>query len=264
VTRIRYLAFLSEDPAKLAEFYCKYLQLQELGRSTPGDMSLTDGFYIITLFKRRPTLKEPHMGLGLHHIGMEVNDIEDVKARYRSYDPHGVVVEETGDMHHGGTIRIFDPECNPISLSEGDFGVGKEENRIPRVRHVAFNALAPDRLLSFYNGVLGLRELGTSFERRQQKLGNRFAGDGFTNLAIHPFYDTKEGHEAKFGVNHIGLLVENLQRTIDRLSEVASVKPRPSNRPYAEFRFRDPEGNRLDLSQTKGWEVDVDKWVHAA
>ena len=42
VTRSRYLAFLSEDPAKLAEFYCKYLQLQELGRSTPGDVSLTD------------------------------------------------------------------------------------------------------------------------------------------------------------------------------------------------------------------------------
>jgi catechol 2,3-dioxygenase-like lactoylglutathione lyase family enzyme len=263
VTRIRYLAYLSEDPTKLASFYCKYLQLQELGRSGPGDVSLTDGFYNITILRWRPALKEPHMGLGLHHIGMEVDDIEEVKARYLKYDPHGVVVEETGDIHHG-TIRIFDPECNPITLSERDFGVGIEENRIPRVRHVAFNALAPDRLLSFHNEVLGLRELETSFERRRQKLGNRFAGDGFTNLAIHPFYDTKEGHEAGFGVNHIGFLVQNLQRTIDDLSDVAAVKPRPTNRPYAEFRFRDPEGNRLDLSQTKGWEVDVDKWVRAS
>ena len=38
------------------------------------------------------------------------------------------------------------------------------------------------------------------------------------------------------------------------------IVPRPSTRPYAEFRFRDIEGNALDLSQTKGWEVDVDKW----
>ena len=76
-------------------------------------------------------------------------------------------------------------------------------------------------MLSFYSEVLGLRELGTSLERRR------------------------------------------LQRTIDNLSDVASVKPRPTNRPYAEFRFRDPEGNRLDLSQTKGWEVDVDKWEYA-
>lgn len=262
MARIRYLAFLSESPAKLAEFYSKYLQLQEMGRSPEGDVSLSDGFYNITILKWRPALKEPKMGIGLNHIGVEVDDIEEVKARYLKYDSHGIVVEEAGDIHHG-TTRIFDPECNAISLSENGFGVRKEENRIPRVRHVAFNALAPDRVLSFYSEVLGLRELGTSLERRQQKLGNRFAGDGFTNLAIHPFYDTKEGHEAGFGVNHIGFLVQDLQRTIDNLNDVASVKPRPTNRPYAEFRFRDPEGNRLDLSQTKGWEVDVDKWEQA-
>jgi catechol 2,3-dioxygenase-like lactoylglutathione lyase family enzyme len=262
VARIRYLAFLSETPAKLAEFYGKYLQLQEMGKSAQGDISLTDGFYNLTILKWRAGLKEPRMGLGLHHIGVEVDRIDDVKARYLKYDPQGLMLEEPGGIHYG-TTRIFDPECNPISLSESGFGLEKEESRIPRVRHIAFNALVPDRVLSFYNEVLGLRELGTSFERRQQKLGNRFAGDGFTNLAIHPFYDTKEGHEAGFGVNHIGFLVQDLQRTIDQLSEVASVKPRPTNRPYAEFRFRDPEGNRLDLSQTKGWEVDVDKWERA-
>jgi hypothetical protein len=40
--------------------------------------------------------------------------------------------------------------------------------------------------------------------------------------------------------------------------------PCPSTRPYAEFRFRDIEGNPLDLSQTKGWEVGVGKWETAA
>jgi catechol 2,3-dioxygenase-like lactoylglutathione lyase family enzyme len=262
VARIRYLAFLSETPAKLAEFYSKYLQLQEIGKSPQGDVSLTDGFYNITILKWRAGLKEPRMGLGLHHIGLEVDNIDEVKARYLRYDPQGLIVEEPGGIYCG-MCRIFDPECNSISLSESGFGLKKEESRIPRVRHIAFNALVPDRVLSFYNEVPGLRELGTSFERRQQRLGNRFVGDGFTNLAIHPFYDNKEGHEAGFGVNHIGFLVQDLQRTIDQLSEVASVKPRPTNRPYAEFRFRDPEGNRLDLSQTKGWEVDVDKWERA-
>ena len=43
-----------------------------------------------------------------------------------------------------------------------------------------------------------------------------------------------------------------------------AVKARPPDRPYAEFRFRDPEGNALDLSQNKGWEVDIDKWERAA
>lgn len=42
------------------------------------------------------------------------------------------------------------------------------------------------------------------------------------------------------------------------------MKARPAERPYAELRFRHPEGNALDLSKTKGWDVDIDKWERAA
>jgi hypothetical protein len=42
------------------------------------------------------------------------------------------------------------------------------------------------------------------------------------------------------------------------------VAKRPDWRPYAEFRLRDREGNGFDLSQTKGWEVDLNKWERAA
>jgi catechol 2,3-dioxygenase-like lactoylglutathione lyase family enzyme len=259
---IRYVAMLSEDPTSLSQFYTRYLKLEELGTSAQGDVSLTDGFYNFTLFKSRPALKEPNMAIGLHHIGLQVESLDEVKKRYLAYNPHGVIVDERADVQHG-TIRIFDPECNPISLSEGSFAV-RETNRFPRLRHVAYNALAPDVILNFYCEIFGLRELGTSLERRQQKLGNRFAGDGYTNFAIHPFYDTKEGHESRFGVNHIGFLVTGLQNMMDALNETVSVKARPANRPYAEFRFRDPDGNRLDLSERKGWEVDIDKWERAA
>jgi hypothetical protein len=55
-----------------------------------------------------------------------------------------------------------------------------------------------------------------------------------------------------------------MQATLAELRQVLSIAPRPSTRPYAEVRFRDPEGNALDLSQTKGWEVDVNKWETAA
>jgi catechol 2,3-dioxygenase-like lactoylglutathione lyase family enzyme len=119
-------------------------------------------------------------------------------------------------------------------------------------------------MLQFYNQVLGLREVPTSYVRRQQGLGNRFGGDGFTNLAIHPFYTRAEGHEVRFGINHIGFLVDTMQATMAELSAVLKIAPRPSTRPYAEFRFRDPEGNALDLSQTKGWEVDIGRWEKAA
>ena len=104
----------------------------------------------------------------------------------------------------------------------------------------------------------------SSYKRRRSGLLNRFAGDGFTNLAIHPFFNSNVGHERRFGVNHIGFLVNDLARKLDDLGSVVAVKARPPDRPYAEFRFRDPEGNALDLSQNKGWEVDIDKWERAA
>jgi catechol 2,3-dioxygenase-like lactoylglutathione lyase family enzyme len=264
MSMLRYLAFISEDPEKITDFYNRFLGTKELGRSTEGDISITDGFYNLTFFRKRPALREPTAEFGLHHVGVQVDSIESVKARFMKFNPRGVIVDEGGDVHHG-EIRIYDPECHPVSLSEKSFGVSAaDEKRFPRVRHIAYNALDPETMLQFYNQVLGLREVPTSYARRQQGLGNRFGGDGFTNLAIHPFYSRAEGHEVRFGINHIGFLVDNIQATIAELSSVLKIAPRPSTRPYAEFRFRDPEGNALDLSQTKGWEVDVGKWERAA
>lgn len=259
---LRYVAILSEKPEELAKFYRQFLLMKEVEKSEAGDISLTDGFYNVALFKRRAALREPRMEPGLHHIGLEVENIEEVKARYFKFNPRGVVMAEPDDPHHG-EVRIYDPECNPVSLSAREFGI-KKEACLPRIRHIAYNALDPERMLLFYTEVLGLRELPTSYARRQQGKLNRFAGDGFTNLAIHPFYSNIEGHEVRFGINHIGFLVADINAAMDSLSAVVSIKSRPANRPYAEFRFRDPEGNALDLSQTKGWEVDVNKWERAA
>ena len=262
MARIRYMAAMSRDPDALAGFYTNYLEMKELGRSPDGDVSLTDGLYNLTLFRKRQALGEFHTRRGLHHIGLQVENLDEVRARYQKFNPRGVIVTEPRDLHHGA-IRIFDPECNPVTLSEGSFGV-EEERVFPRVAHVAFNALDPETMLNFYVQVLGLREVESSYVRRREGKLNRFAGDGSTNLAIHPFFSSTEGHERRFGVNHMGFLVSDLAKTLDDLGGVVAVKARPANRPYAEFRFRDPEDNALDLSQTKGWEVDVDKWGRAA
>jgi len=261
---LRYIAFISENPRKITDFYNRFLGTKELGRSPHGDVSITDGFYNLTFFKKRPDLHEPIMEVGLHHVGVQVDSIEDVKARYLRFNSRGVIVEEAGDLQHG-EIRIYDPECHPVSLSTKSFGVSAADGKqFPRVRHIAYNALEPERMLEFYNQVLGLRELPESDVRRQKGLANRFAGDGVTNLAIHPFYTRTEGHEVRFGINHIGFLVNTMQATMAELGTVLKIAARPSNRLYAEFRFRDPEGNALDLSQIKGWEVDVGKWEKAA
>jgi hypothetical protein len=64
----------------------------------------------------------------------------------------------------------------------------------------------------------------------------------------------------KFGINHIGFLVSDLKATMEVLSSAVKINKRPDDRPYAEYRITDPEGNRLDLSQSKGWEVGINQW----
>ena len=261
---LRYIAYLAEAPAKLVDFYHRFLGTEELGRTADGDITITDGFYNLTFFKNRPELGEMQTNNGLHHIGVQVDDLEEVKGRFIRMFPRGMIIPEANDLQHG-QIRLHDPECRPVTVSTTSFGVpASKEKRFPRVRHIAYNALDPETMLQFYTQVLGLREVPSSYLRRQQGRGNRFCGDGTTNLAIHPFYSQVEGHEAKYGINHIGFLTNTMQATMAELSSVLKIAPRPSTRPYAEFRFRDLEGNALDLSQTKGWEVDVDKWETAA
>ena len=83
----RYIAFISENPEKITDFYNRFLGTKELGRSTHGDISITDGFYNLTFFKKRPDLHEPNPEVGLHHVGIQVDSIEDVKARYLKFNP---------------------------------------------------------------------------------------------------------------------------------------------------------------------------------
>src|SRR5262245_30941447 len=130
MARIRYLAFLSADPAALAGFYRHDFGLDEIGRSADGDFTLSNGVFNVTFFRARPSLRELRMELGLHHLGIAVDDVEAVVARYRARYPRGTVVAESGDLQHG-EVRIYDPECNPVTLSGKNFGLGETPARIP-------------------------------------------------------------------------------------------------------------------------------------
>jgi catechol 2,3-dioxygenase-like lactoylglutathione lyase family enzyme len=265
MARIRYLALLSAEPAALASFYTRNFGLHELGRSADGDVTLTDGGFNVTLFKNRSDLHEPRMENGLHHIGIAVDNVEQVAARYRRRYPRGTVIAENGDLQHGD-VRIFDPECNPVSLSQKQFGLPDHPSKnIPRIAHLALNALDTEAILEFYQDVFGFRELFEAHRESRKRPGyrNKHVGDGHSNVAIQAFYSGEAGHEARFGIAHFGLLVPDSKVMADQVrGDGASVTPRPAHRTQSEIRMRDPEGNGCDLSQ-RGWEVDIDKWVRA-
>jgi catechol 2,3-dioxygenase-like lactoylglutathione lyase family enzyme len=265
MSRIRYLALLCSDPAALAGFYAGSFGMEELGRSAEGDVTLTDGGFNLTLLRHRPQLREPSMEIGLHHLGIAVDDIAATVARYRAFNPRGVVTAESGDLHHG-EVRIHDPECHPVSLSQRRFGLREATLRVPRIAHIALNALDTELMLAFYREVFGFRELFEAHRESAKRPGyrNKHVGDGFSNVAIQAFYNDEVGHEARFGIAHFGMLVGDSKAKAEEVGKNgASFKARPAQRTQSEIRMRDPEGNGCDLSQ-RGWEVDTDKWVRVS
>lgn len=265
MSRIRYLAILSSDPAALASFYVTQFGLAELGRNPDGDVSLTDGGFNLTLFRNRRELRELHKENGLHHLGIAVDNVDEVVARYRKLYPRGTVVSESGDLQHG-EARIHDPECNPVTLSQRNFALGTSPLRVPRIAHLALNALDTEAIRDFYRDIFGFREV---FEAHKHRLSepdyrNKHVGDGFNNVAIQKFYNDEVGHEARFGIAHFGFLVHDSKAMAEQVvAGGATVKARPARRTQSEIRMRDPDGNGCDLSQ-RGWEVDTDKWVKAS
>jgi catechol 2,3-dioxygenase-like lactoylglutathione lyase family enzyme len=263
--RICYLALLCRDASALAGFYTSQFGLDEMGRSAAGDISLTDGGFNMTLFRNRRDLHEPHMEDGLHHLGVAVDDVEEVVKRYKARYPRGTVIAESGDLQHGD-VRIFDPESHPVTLSQRNFGLPSQAApRTPRIAHMALNALDTEAILEFYQTLFGFRELFDAHAHRKNEPGyrNKHIGDGGANIAIQAFYGKDEGHEARFGIAHIGFLVKSSTAMAEQVQRGgATVTPRPAIRTQSEARMRDPEGNGCDLSQ-RGWEVDTGKWVRA-
>src|SRR5947209_20184680 len=128
---IRYLAMLCASPATLAHFYATNFALKEIGRSAEGDITLTDGGFNITLFRQRAGLRELRLENGLHHLGIAVDNVDEVVGRYRARYLRGTVVPESGELQHG-EVRIHDPECNPVTLSSRNFGLSGGPAGLPR------------------------------------------------------------------------------------------------------------------------------------
>ena len=265
MARIRYLAMLCAAPEALAGFYVRNFGMDEIGRTAAGDVTLTDGVFNLTLLRNRPELREPHSAFGLHHLGIAVERIGEVVARYRALYPRGTVIAESGDLQHG-EARMYDPECNPVTLSERNFGLVAPAPRVPRIAHLALNALDTEAVLTFYRDIFGFRELFAAHAESRKKPGyrNKHFGDGYANVAVQAFYNEEESHEARFGIAHFGFLVADSSAMADRVKgDGATVAARPAHRTQSEIRMRDPEGNGCDLSQ-RGWEVDTDKWARAS
>jgi catechol 2,3-dioxygenase-like lactoylglutathione lyase family enzyme len=113
----------------------------------------------------------------------------------------------------------------------------------PKIRHIAIFAQNPAILAKFYEQTLEMDIVHSDPDQNAF-----FVSDGYLTLALLP--RRLEG-SAPVGINHFGFSVEKMQTIMEKFKAfgVQDPKKRPGDRPYAEYRGADPEGNWFDLSE---------------
>lgn len=197
--RIRYLTIFSEKPEALAVYYGQRFGFTEMARADSGDVSLTDGAIRLAIVRLRDALGEVQMTPGLHHLGVDVESIEAVKARFRRLCPRGVLVPERGSQR--GEVRLYDPECNPIGLSVRSFGLSGDPETPGRLRLVTIDALDPAALADFYAGVFGFSAVPNPLAHRQGARPDCSLSDGHIMITFRDYYGVTAGSSPRYGVS---------------------------------------------------------------
>lgn len=112
----------------------------------------------------------------------------------------------------------------------------------PKIRHLAIKSPDPQRLADFYCDAFGMEVL------LRQDTGAVYITDGYLTLALLQ----SRPEDTPPGLNHFGFAVDDAdtEAVSDKLKAHGLPEPkvRPSNRPYAELRGMDPDGNLYDIS----------------
>jgi catechol-2,3-dioxygenase len=109
-----------------------------------------------------------------------------------------------------------------------------------KIKHLAMITLDPDALAKFYCDVFDMKIL------ERGKGGEVYLTDGYLTLAL--LNNKAEGKPN--GLNHFGFQIDDQEEIAKRLTDYGLAQPakRPADRPYAETRATDPDGNNFDLS----------------
>jgi catechol-2,3-dioxygenase len=117
----------------------------------------------------------------------------------------------------------------------------------PKIRHLAIMTLDPERLAKFYEQTFEMTRLPPKGASGSKAV---YMTDGYITLAL--LENKADGKPP--GLNHFGWQVDDQDEIARRLMQ-AAIKPpvkRPADRPYAETRATDPDGNNFDIS-VKGY-----------
>jgi catechol 2,3-dioxygenase-like lactoylglutathione lyase family enzyme len=108
---IRHVALYTPNPQRMADFYCKVLEMKEIEKTDRSSIFVSDGYFNLALLYQRK--EEP---IGLNHFGFHVKDNEEMQARAEKAGVRRGAARP--DRIPFAEYRVHDPEGNGIDISQ--------------------------------------------------------------------------------------------------------------------------------------------------
>jgi predicted enzyme related to lactoylglutathione lyase len=239
LTRIQHFAIVSENFVREAKFYESVFGMM---RSKPGSaeeekairtnyaVSISDGYVGVTVIGRKPGYVP-----GLHHFGVDVDDVDEAMARIKKNYPEVAVLKRPSNRPFA-TFGAHDPEGNYFDLTQEGMSnrrdvyavrpsspqVGQQRERPRRIHHLKLRVMNAPAIAAFYRDMLDLREADKALEDP-----NFYLTDGKMTLIIAPWKmsDFEGAGIDRPGLEHVGFQVESVdavKKEVAALRETSS------------------------------------------
>ena len=240
LSRIQHAAIVSENFVREAKFYEAIFGMK---RSKPGSaeeekairtnyaMSISDGYVGVTVIGRKPGYIP-----GLHHFGIDVDDVEEAIARIHKNYPEVAVLKRPSNRPFA-TFGAHDPEGNYFDLTqEGmsnrkDVYAGQQREQPRRIHHLKLRVMNPAAIAAFYRDLFDLQEAEKALEDP-----NHYLTDGKMTLIIAPWKmsDFEGAGIDRPGLEHLGFKVESVETVKKELAVLRETNPEMRERVVSE------------------------------
>lgn len=273
LTRIQHAAIVSENFVREAKFYEALFGMK---RSKPGSaeeerairtnyaVSISDGYVGVTVIGRKPGYVP-----GLHHFGLDVDDVQEAIDRIRKNYPAVAVLKRPSNRPFA-TFGAHDPEGNYFDLTQegmenrGDVYAEAAREQPRRIHHIKLRVMNPSAIASFYRDLFDLKE-----EEKALEDPNFYLTDGTVSLVIAPWKMTDYTGAGidRPGLEHVGFKVESVEAVKKELAALRDSDPEIRERTvssqeeaqnriqliaacrHGQQQFSDPDGVFIDISE---------------
>jgi predicted enzyme related to lactoylglutathione lyase len=281
LTRIQHFAIVSENFVREAKFYESVFGMK---RSKPGSaeeekairtnyaVSISDGYVGVTIIGRKPGYIP-----GLHHFGVDVDDVDQAIARIKTNYPEVAVLKRPSNRPFA-TYGAHDPEGNYFDLTQEGMSnrrdvyvvrpgspqaeVQREQRR--RIHHLKLRVMNAPAIAAFYRDMLDLQEADKALEDP-----NFYLTDGKMTLIIAPWKmsDFEGAGIDRPGLEHVGFKVESVDAVKKELAALRESDPDMRERivsvpdegerrlalvascRHGQHQFSDPDGVFIDITE---------------